>query len=203
MPVSRPLSKAATEAVWRDFHGRLRAFVSRRVPQSADVEDVLQGIFLRVHRGIDSIQQRDRLPTWVFQIARNAIIDHYRSGDVPAEMTPEQIDAPAPIADSDDLEDLTELSSCMEPMIAALPESYRYAIRSTELNGLTQGEAARRAGISLSGMKSRVQRARRQLKTMLEECCRIELDRRGGIVGYSARDSAKSPCGTCRGSTDG
>jgi RNA polymerase sigma-70 factor (ECF subfamily) len=203
MPMNRTFSPAATEAVWREFHDRLRAFVSRRVPQSADVEDVLQEVFMRVHRGIGSIQQRDRLPAWVFQIARNAIIDHYRSGAVHAETAPEEIDTPAPIADGEDLQGLAELSTCMEPMIAALPESYRDAIRSTELDGLTQGEAARRAGLGLSGMKSRVQRARRQLKTMLEECCRIELDRRGGIVDYSVRDAAKSPCGPCRGSETG
>jgi RNA polymerase sigma-70 factor (ECF subfamily) len=44
-------------------------------------------------------------------------------------------------------------------------------------------------------MKSRVQRARRQLKDLLLECCRIELDRRGGIVDYSVRDVSKPPCG--------
>ncbi len=126
-------------------------------------------------------------------------MDHHRSRGVAAEMVPEQIDAPAPVADGEDFQGLAELSSCLEPMIAALPEAYRDAIRSTELDGQTQGDAARRAGMSLSGMKSRVQRARRQLKNMLEECCQIELDRRGGIVDYSARDPAKSPCGAWQG----
>jgi len=197
--MSRTLLPEATEAVWRDFQGRLRAFVSRRVRQPADVEDILQEIFLRIHRGIGAIQRRDRLPAWLFQIARNAIMDHYRSRGVIADMLPEQIDAPAPDGDAEDFQGLAELSTCLEPMIAALPEAYRDAIRSTELDGHTQGEAARRAGTSLSGMKSRVQRARRQLKAMLEECCQIELDRRGGIVDCSARDPAKSPCGACQG----
>jgi RNA polymerase sigma-70 factor, ECF subfamily len=197
MLMSRTFAPAATEVVWREFHDRLRAFVSRRVSQPADVEDILQEVFIRIHRGIDSIQQRDRLPAWVFQITRNAIIDHYRSRAVHPETAPEQIDTPAPVADGQDLQGLAELSTCMEPMIAALPEPYREAIRSTELGGLTQGEAARRAGLGLSGMKSRVQRARRQLKTMLEECCRIEVDRRGGIVDYSVRDGVKPPCGPC------
>ena len=196
-------SPAATEVIWHEFHNRLRAFVSRRVSQRADVEDILQEVFLRIHRGVDSIQQRDRLPAWVFQITRNAIIDHYRSGAVHPETAPEEIDTPAPVRDGEDLEGLAELSTCMEPMIAALPEAYRDAIRTTELEGLTQIEAARRAMLGLSGMKSRVQRARRQLKTMLEECCRIELDRRGGIVDYSVRDDAKSPCGPCRRSETG
>jgi hypothetical protein len=47
-----------------------------------------------------------------------------------------------------------------------------------DLEGVTQAEAARRAGVSVSGMKSRVQRARQQLRTIVEECCRVDLDRR-------------------------
>jgi hypothetical protein len=46
------------------------------------------------------------------------------------------------------------------------------------VHGLTQAEAAKRAGVSVSGMKSRVQRAREQLKAMLLRCCEIDVDRR-------------------------
>ncbi len=201
--MNQAFSPPATEVIWHEFQERLRAFVSRRVRRPADVEDILQEVFMRIHRGIDSIQQRDRLPAWVFQITRNAIIDHYRSAALHPEAAPEEIDTPAPVADGKDLQGLEELSTCLEPMIAALPEAYRDAIRSTELNGLTQVEAARRAGLGLSGMKSRVQRARRQLKTMLDECCRIEVDRRGGILDYSVRDARKSPCGPCGRSESG
>jgi RNA polymerase sigma-70 factor (ECF subfamily) len=87
---------------------------------------------------------------------------------------------------------------CIEPMIAALPEPYREALVMTDLNGITQRDAAERSGLSFSGMKSRVQRARRQLKEVLLECCRIEFDSRGGIVDYAPRDAGKSPCGQCR-----
>ena len=67
-----------------------------------------------------------------------------------------------------------------------------------ELEGLTQVEAAGKLGLSVSGMKSRVQRARLHLRTALDECCRFALDRRGGLIGYEARTDQ---CGTC-GSTD-
>lgn len=70
-------------------------------------------------------------------------------------------------------------------MVATLPSSSRTALVLTDLEGMTQREAAERSGLSLSGMKSRVQRARRQLKETFLECCRIELDRRGGIVDFS------------------
>jgi len=169
------------------------------VRRPADVEDILQEVFIRIHRGIDSIQQRERLPAWVFQITRNVVFDHYRSGAVQPNTAPEDLDVPATGTDvGEDLSGLQELSTCLEPMIASLPDTYRDAIRFTDLNGLTQIEAARHAGLSVSGMKSRVQRARRQLRGMLEECCRIDIDRRGGIVDYSVRDAANSPCGPCK-----
>jgi RNA polymerase sigma-70 factor (ECF subfamily) len=72
-----------------------------------------------------------------------------------------------------------------------------------ELDGLTQQAAAKRMGISLSGMKSRVQRGRTQLKQRLDECCVIELDRRGGVREFEVRNTGWDPCrsqpaGGCR-----
>ena len=74
-----------------------------------------------------------------------------------------------------------------------VPQPYRQAIALTELGGLTQKEAAREAGLTLSGMKARVQRGRKKLKEVVLDCCEVELDRRGGLVGYRRRDG--SPCG--------
>jgi len=56
-----------------------------------------------------------------------------------------------------------------------------------ELEGLTNQEAASRLGISVAGMKSRVQRGRHQLKDMLDDCCLIQLDSRRGISDYELR----------------
>jgi RNA polymerase sigma-70 factor (ECF subfamily) len=62
-----------------------------------------------------------------------------------------------------------------------------------ELQGLTQQAAAKRIGLSLSGMKSRVQRGRQQLKRMLDGCCRIQLDPRNGVTDYTMRDRNDRP----------
>jgi RNA polymerase sigma-70 factor (ECF subfamily) len=67
------------------------------------------------------------------------------------------------------------------------------ALRLIEFEGLTQVEAARRSGLSLSGMKSRVQRARFRLRSALDDCCRIALDRRGGLLGYEGRTGQCDP----------
>jgi RNA polymerase sigma-70 factor (ECF subfamily) len=79
-------------------------------------------------------------------------------------------------------------------MIERLSGEYRQAVLLIDLEGLTQQEAAAQLGLSLSGMKSRVQRGRRQLKGMLEACCTIELDRRRGLVDYAVRNQQDNSC---------
>jgi RNA polymerase sigma-70 factor (ECF subfamily) len=92
-------------------------------------------------------------------------------------------------------EPCAELTGCIRPMIAQLPQDYREAITLVELEGLTQQESAKRMGLSISGMKSRVQRGRRQLKQMLDDCCLIQLDGRRGVADFEARAPESSPCG--------
>lgn len=199
---------ADSQGLWEDFRGRLLSFVSRRVKQPADAEDVVQEIFVHIHRNLSSVRDEARLPAWVFKVARNAIVDYFRKNARPTEALAEDFDLPAPTEEPEtDCAALNELAQCLEPMIEALPESYRQAIRLTELRGLTQSEAANQTGLSVSGMKARVQRGRRKLQAMLLNCCEIDLDNRRRIVAYQRRNGVCCPCvsdrliASCAGST--
>jgi RNA polymerase sigma-70 factor (ECF subfamily) len=130
--------------------------------------------------------------SWVYQITRNAIADHYRSPrgrrELPAGLATEiEEDLKAKPVEEDETEATYELSRCLRPMIDRLPGDYREAITLVELEGLTNQEAAQKLGLSVPGMKSRVQRGRQQLRNMLDECCLIELDRRRGVVEFEER----------------
>jgi len=156
---------------------------------------VVQEIFLRIHRNLSTVKAEARLPAWIFTIARNAIVDYFRKNSRPAETIAEDFDLPAPTEQPEiDHSGFKELAHCLEPMIEALPESYRHAIRLTDLRGLAQSEAAKQTGLSASGMKTRVQRARRKLKTMLFQCCEIQFDNRRGVVAYQPRSASCCPC---------
>ena len=182
---------ADSAAVFAEFQRRLRAFVSRRVRHSADVDDIVQETFLRIHRHLAGVRGPDRLAAWVFQVARSAIADHHRrQGRQDREWPGDREALEVGTAGSD----FEELAACLTPMIESLSPSDREAIKLSEIDGLTQREASARAGLTLSGMKSRVQRARRKLKSKLLTCCRIELDQRGGIVAHEPRDGTCEPC---------
>jgi RNA polymerase sigma-70 factor (ECF subfamily) len=140
--------------------------------------------------------------SWIYQIARHAIIDHYRAtgrrSEMPAGLAADieayQLPSTMTTSSEDSGRLRTELAGCLRPMIERLSGEYRQAVMLIDFEGLTQQEAAAQLGLSLSGMKSRVQRGRRQLKGMLEACCTIELDRRRGVVDYDVRNQQDNSC---------
>lgn len=182
-------------ALWQEFHDRLYRFIQQRVKNPADADEILQDVFLRIHHRLSTVRDRDRLVSWMFQIARHAVIDHYRSSSKRWDVATErEIDL---AANPDEQADATlnqELATCLQPMLQALPSTYQEALRLVELEGMTQKAAAERLGLSLSGAKSRVQRGRQQLKAMLLHCCEIERDRLGNVLDYQLKQGAS--CGS-------
>lgn len=187
---------AAARGAWRDLDAKLRPFVARRVP-AADVDDVVQDVFLRMQRGLAGLRDDQRFGPWVYQVARSAIADQQRASArhvVPRD-PPREEELPAPEPDDDAAE--RELATYVSFFIAMLPSPYREALTLTELEGLTQKDAAEMLGVSVSGMKSRVQRGRRLLRSALEDCCTIALDPRGGVISCEPRPDGRLPAGCC------
>jgi RNA polymerase sigma-70 factor, ECF subfamily len=182
----------STEQVWDEFTTQLRRFISGRVRGEAEVDDILQDVFIKIHRGLDRLDEPSRLHAWVYQITRNAIIDHYRRGGLDFEVPEELPDRIAEEEDSEGAE--AEVATWLRPMAEDLPEKYREALLLTDIEGLTQKELAERLNISLSGAKSRVQRAREKLKDVLLECCHLEVDRRGRVVEWEPRQEECRYC---------
>jgi RNA polymerase sigma-70 factor, ECF subfamily len=168
------------EILWEQYHQRLLAFIRSRVGDDAEAEDILQEVFVRVHRNLCCQTEWNKPESWFYQIARNLIIDHYRSRREMVEM-PETLPAEPDLPEEDPE---AELALSLTEMVNELPETYRQALLLTEYQGLNQKQMAESLGISVSGAKSRVQRAREKLRDMLLNCCHFEFDRRGRIVDY-------------------
>ena len=191
--------------LWAEFGPPLRGFLARRVPPGVDAEDLVQDVFLRVIRGLDSLRSTERPEGWLFQIARNALRDSLRARLRRDGRTDTlEIDLPAEPDPAAERAAEAELAPCLTAMVGRLPEPYRTAITLTSLQGVTQADAARQVGISISGMKSRVQRGREQLRQMLVTCCAIAVDVRGGVSDFHLREpgacagpspAASKPCG--------
>jgi RNA polymerase sigma-70 factor, ECF subfamily len=185
---------------WDELATRLRPFIARRVASEPDTDDVLQDVLLRMHRGLPGLEDEERLGSWMYRIARTTIVDHVRARQrhpvVAAADGTDELPANDPFA-ADDGAVAREVAQYLSFFVAVLPSPYREAITLTELEGRTQREAAEMLGISLSGMKSRVQRGRGKLRAMLEACCEVAVDARGKVVACEPRATGSRPNGCC------
>lgn len=182
-------SADATEAAWVRLSADLRRFIARRVHPS-DVDDVLQAVFLRLHTRLGTVADGERVTGWIYTVTRNVIVDHHRSAQrrrevaVP-ELPPER--HPVLEAEDDDGAAERELAGCLRPLLTDLPPAQAAALQLVEVEGLSQVEAARVAGISVPGMKSRVQRGRARLRDLLLACCEVAQDPRGRVHAWQPR----------------
>ncbi len=183
--------EATTAHIWREFRDRLKRFILKSIQNSQDAEDILQEVFLRIHRRLHTVRDRTKLTAWIYQITRNAIVDHVRHKKVrvePLEQAPDM--TPKPTTQTLN----REIVACLKPMIQGLPVMYREALDLADLKGMTQQQTADALGLSLSGAKSRVQRARRKLKAMLLNCCHLQFDRYGNILDYKQKQESCRYC---------
>ena len=173
--------KHQTEAIWTEFSNQLKQFILGRVVDKSLADDILQDVFVKIHSRLGTLKDDTKIQSWIYQIARNTIVDHYRTQKTGETKFPEPI--PAYDETPDDIA-FREAFFGLREMIEELPEPYCQALILTEYEGFTQKELAEKLGISISGAKSRVQRARKLLKNNLLECCHFEFDRYGTVIDY-------------------
>ncbi len=189
--------KVMTSLAWSEFETKLSSYVRRRVAGGA-VDDVVGEILLRLVRSQDKMDGARHPMAWIYRVAANVITDHYRKNASRQRL----MDAvKSETADADRRQaaahETDSLARCLIPMIKCLPAPYDEALMLTDIEGVSQKMAAKQLGLTASGMKSRVQRARRKLKTALLRCCDVQVNRRGDVLDYNRR-SAGPGCGqTC------
>ena len=175
-----------TEKIWKEFQAKLRQFILKRVSDKDVAEDILQEVFMKIHSHIQTLKDESKLQNWIYQITRNTIIDYYRS-----RKNITRASEILTVSKSSVDDDINELTDCIRVLVNYLPKVYRQALILTVYQGLTQKDAGEKLGMSLSGAKSRVQRARKKLKAMLLKCCHNQLQRAGITIDY------QSECSCC------
>lgn len=177
------MSTAEFDTTVVEFTVKLRAFIRRRVRDDATADDLAQDTLLKVYRSRATLRDAQRLEAWLYRIARTTVIDHYRR-DRASEALPDGIAEESP----DEIQTLREaVLISTRRFLEELPQAYREPVRLAELEGLPLAKIALRMGMSLTAVKSRVQRGRAMLKKKLQDCCRFEFDRQGKIIGWERR----------------
>lgn len=176
------------ELIWEEYHSKLHAFINKRVNNPSVADDILQEIFIKIQSQIKTLKEAGKIQAWIYQIARNAIIDYYRTYKPYSEL-PESLSAPVP--DPDDTA-RQEITNGLLLMIRKLPPHYREFVMMSEVEGLNQTEVAAMQKVTISCAKARIQRGKARLKEMLLQCCRFKFDGQGRVIDYE-----KKKCDSC------
>jgi len=169
-----------TTELWNRFSNGLRLFILKKVNNEALADDLLQETFIRIHSKIDTLRDDSKVQSWVFQVARHIINDHFRKNNLLAVgEVPETIDS-----EEESDEAMTETIRDMVHFLNDLSDQDCQAICRVELEGASIKEYAEIAGISYTAAKTRVARARHKLSDLLMNCCHYEFDKYGTVISY-------------------
>lgn len=186
------------EHIYLDFDAKLRSFILGKVSDPNLTHDILQDVYLKIHSHIDSVKDSEKLESWIYQITRHTIVDYFRRAR-PEEELAESL----PALPQEEPDAIADLAASVQDMLNCLPEKYKQALTLTEIQGLTQAEMADQLGLSVSGAKSRVQRARAKLKDAFLDCCHFEFDRFNRVIHYESHCShCASHSAGCRADCD-
>jgi RNA polymerase sigma-70 factor (ECF subfamily) len=169
-------------SIWKNFRIELLYFIKTKVKDEYAAEDILQEVFIKVYKSIEQLEDPSKLKAWLYRTTNNAIIDFYRRGK---QSTLELDELEDVHGIEDDTENMNkEISECIKSMLDELPDKYKEPLKLYEFNRMKHKEIAEKLNISLSGSKTRIQRARIKLKEVLMECCEFKLDTYGNIIDY-------------------
>ena len=179
--------------IYSQFHQSLLSFIKSKVRSREDAEDILQNVFIRISKNVNSLSDEEKLKSWVYTITRNAIIDYYRKNASKKYVALDGLTEESTLDDTD-FDPTKGLEQCINSMITLLPEEYREIIIDSELNGVKQKDLADKYGLPYTSMRSRVQRGRERLKQLFYNCCHIETDSMGNVLSAQGKSGCGGPC---------
>lgn len=145
----------------------------RACGNAEDAEDALATATIKAYKAADTLDDPSAFRAWLTTIGRRVCIRiKQRSGTALSLEALEQAGAPALIDESPTADDILELErthACVLRAFEALPDQYKDVYRLREIEGLSAEETSKKLGLTVANVKSRLHRARHQVRALLDE----------------------------------
>lgn len=173
-------TNSAIQYIWSDLHTELKQFINHKVKNNSVSEDILQEVFIKIHVNLFQLKDSSKLTAWVYQITRNTIADFFRQ-----QKGNESTRFPE-LPETEEQDNLYQsLGNCINGKIAKLSQKDKEAVLLTYFKNYSQKELAAFLGMSYSGTKNRIQRAREKLKISILNCENVKADANGKITDFT------------------
>jgi len=181
--------------IWAEFNEKLFNYIKSMVSNEHDAEDILQTVFIKVYKSIDSLDDPDAIKSWIYKITKNTVIDFYKKKKDMAVEPEKFLNLEDEVEENDNLND--ELVNCIKNMIFTLPPKYKDVYDMYENREMKHKEIADALDISVSNSKVRLKRAKTIFKDMLVDCCDFEVDVYGNVIDYKQKKECTDCDGAC------
>jgi RNA polymerase sigma-70 factor (ECF subfamily) len=165
-----------TNQVWTKYADDVKYFILSKVKDATVTDDILQDTFIKIHTKLHTLKDITKLKAWIFTIARNAIMDYFKSTNKTFELGNFETETK--------IEEHTHTEKdCLRGILQNLPKKYRDPLFLSDIKGLKQQEVAATLKQSLPTTKSQIQRARKLIAKGFMDCCGFILNDDGKLVG--------------------
>ena len=165
-----------TNQVWQKYSDDLKRFIISKVKNTTVADDILQDTFIKIHTNLHTLSDITKLKSWIFTIARNSILDYWKSTNKTVEIA--------------NFESETEIEAnihtekdCLRGILKNLPKKYHDPIFLSDIKGMKQAEVAKQLKQTLPTTKSQIQRARKLIAQGFIDCCGFVINEKGNLVG--------------------
>lgn len=165
---------------WRAHEAEMLGFLTRQTGNADTAQDLLQEVFLKALRQGQGFCTLEHPRAWLFQVARNALVDAQRLRHPGEELAD---DLPAPPAEA--RAPVDALDACIARNLPFLGEDDRDIVQRCDLDAQTVRAYAEAAGLSLPAAKARLLRARKRLRELLVERCEVRFDAAGSVCCHA------------------
>ena len=167
------------EHIWQEYEGELSSYVLSRVGDIEIQKEIMQEVAIKIFTSLHF--QKKHLRGWLYSLAKNIIIDHYR-----------RVNRPLPQIENELKEEDYVLEECLKPMLNRLKPKEQEILELIQLQQYSIKEVAIQKNIPINTIKSQLFRAKKALALNLLSCCEYERNREGLVVDYFGCDSGCS-----------
>ncbi|MGH3004632.1 MAG: RNA polymerase sigma factor [Gaiellaceae bacterium] len=174
----------AFQTILETYEGPVFNYVLRMVGDRALAEDLTQEIFLRIYQGLAGFSLRCRFTTWLFQVAKNRVLDELRARERKPQSVLTLEDLP-PLEVVDAPPERVETIDAVWRAVALLNPDLKMALLLRDVVGLSYSEIADALEITLATVKWRIFKAREEVQ--------LALEREGIEVELASQQTAAAP----------
>lgn len=177
-----------TKEIWNNYSEDLKRFIVSKVKDQVVADDILQDTFIKIHTKRHTLKETSKLKSWIFSIARNSVMDYFKT-------TNQSFEIPNLESETEIEEHAHTEAECLRGILSRLPKKYRTPLFLSDIKGLKQAEIAKNLDLSLSTVKSQIQRARKLVAKGFMDCCGFVENDKGVLIG-EIKD--RDQCKVCR-----